>query len=140
MKKTTTDNKYYTPTEDEFFIGFEIEWLHHTDWIKVHFMSPGMFGFDDVEDLVKQTRVKYLDRDDVESLGWKAGSSGIPMEEYVGWQEFKRHDYTIILFDTGEVRVRQDKAEGIVMVIDTIFKGTIRNKSELQRLLKQLGI
>ena len=125
-------DKYYTPSIEEFHVGFEVEWLHKSDWLKVHFMCMEQFGFSDVEDLVKQTRVKHLDREDIEDLGFKHSHHSTSYTNY-----FEK-DNTEISVYSGYKKVTVKKIWAVRN--EVIFKGTIKNKSELKKLLKQLGI
>jgi len=70
-------------------------------------------------------RVKYLDREDIEELGWVVNS---------------RKDYTFndyyMHWNTGD----NPKWMEIVKGEEYIFKGVLKNKSELKVIMKQLGI
>ena len=77
-----THNKYYTPELEEFHVGFEYEYFTkdwvgkdytHT-WVKLKFNQKEDYG-NDLDNMVyfietEQVRVKYLDREDIESLGF----------------------------------------------------------------------
>lgn len=69
--KLTHDNggvmTHYVPAIEEFHVGFEFEFLEKGNYKPMEFICNGQFGFDDVEDLVKVSRVKYLDIKDIES-------------------------------------------------------------------------
>jgi len=155
-----SDNKYYTPSIEEFHVGFEYEVFNKTekylkgglttfpidtklDWTVFTFPDPYV-GYE-IPEIFKQytLRVKYLDREDIQSLGWT----------YVGrsiddW-------YTIEgMFEIGkwtsyEVQMhcdyRNKDRRMFINAIDrgedcSIFKGTIKNKSELRKLMEQLNI
>lgn len=66
-------SKYYIPEIEEFFYGYKYEVLEReNEWL------PQIFGehyepYDDVRD--NKIRTKYLDKEDIESLGWKEVSS-----------------------------------------------------------------
>ncbi len=148
------EKKYYTPSIEEFHVGFEIEWLDKTEWRKVHFMCLEQFGFSDVEDLVKQTRVKYLDREDIESLGfyhtgketWTDIYNINSNPKYATWvmkviniPEMKKDgkyvsDKEITLLVSIKF-FHPDDAKG-----ELHFYGEIKNKSELKNVLKMIGI
>ena len=76
---------------------------------------------------------KPLDRTDIESLGW----------EYV--QE-SVDGINLMRYKLGKYKIKQiNKIEfciGIIAIdrFDVLFQGTIKNKSELKTLLKQLGV
>lgn len=142
--KVMENNKYYTPTIEEFHVGFEytkkelIDKGHNNtklfineDLIKSHFTT------DDI-------RVKYLDKEDIESLGWEftgktidiwfkkegifhAISGGHKFTEYKLHYGLHDHCLYINAYFGGTDEGR-------------LFEGIIKNKSELKRLMKQLGI
>jgi hypothetical protein len=130
------NNKYYTPLIEEFHVGFEyqkkyiianrVQWSNKVvgradsiNYIDISLREPKMDG--------APIRVKYLDKEDIESLGWRIDGRG---------------DYSIdsfyISWHTGEERpiwveiTKED--EGCV------FDGKLKNKSELKRLMQQLNI
>ena len=142
------ENKYYTPSIEEFHVGFEYE-IYESNinreyiWKKQIFEEftfeseintydgemPFNVGFSE-----KRIRVKYLDSDDIESLG------------FVDPQYFKDADY--FGYTKGNIRLYLlPSHDGIkVTKIDQfglkwdLFSGDIKNKSELKVLLKQIGI
>ncbi len=71
-------NKYYTPEIEEFHVGFEYEWFDGSDWNKVtqKYFDGGLFNNGDGEHPFEYQlsdvgiRVKYLDQEDIESLGF----------------------------------------------------------------------
>jgi hypothetical protein len=71
-------------------------------------------------------RVKYLDREDIESLGFKCMGGN--------WYHDNKAYQIIGTWESIEVSRGQHEYR------DVLFKGTIKNKSELKRLLKQLNI
>lgn len=127
------ESKYYTPTIEEFHVGFEYQTLIQEHdmcvWYKVKVNS--LIDINDVFDIYNgkkennTIRVKYLDKEDIESFGFK-------ITELYG---FVKDKWCILL--RGEHRLEIVRKENPV---DVIFYGTIKNKSELKGLLKQLGI
>lgn len=151
------DNKYYTPSIEEFHVGFECEILNTDKWelkiitscfiqtIDKIFRNPSMGVWPGI-------RVKYLDKEDIESLGFKFTGKAVDdwfeLEKKVRlssghWfnkfrlqhdrdnsfkTEIKDHNYNIKIYGIG------------VDLEDVLFEGVIKNKSELKCLLKQLGI
>jgi hypothetical protein len=131
------ENKYYTPAIEEFYSGFEYEYLNNKNqWVKSNEFSND-FEYEDNPHYevqkrcdLKTVRVKYLDQQDIESLG------------------FITYDDTT--FDKGDLQIRfncllQKKGQGLGLVIydrysGIIFTGYIKNKSELIKLFKQLDI
>ena len=117
--------KYYTPTIEEFHVGFECE-MNTTpnNWVKA---SITLIHFQYLNKWLQEglIRVKYLDRENIESLGFRQCES--------------------FFYSTkGDYRIYSE-LERIYQIEDliyakTLFSGEIRNKSELSRLLKQLEI
>jgi len=74
-------------------------------------------------------RVKYLDKEDIESLGFEQSKEEASL--------FNKGDYWIC-FTEGvhhlEITLQVDN------INDTVFSGIVKNKSELKRVLKQIGI
>lgn len=127
------EKKYYTPTIEEFRIGFEFEWFIGMDkeWCRTiiqngHQLASWALYKD------REFRAKYLDSEDIESLGFKKIDN-----EY-----FRIGDHLLQLLGDSNIRMFPsgdddyfDEWEAYV-----IFHGKIKNKSELIILLKQLGI
>lgn len=129
--------KYYTPTIEEFHIGFEYEFTDsptNTDWTKAVVRDGAQI--DDITrkykgESVYSLRAKYLDREDIESLGWKDIGS-LWFEGFGLYQLRKWKDDLVFLYNT-----RHEAAEGKA---EQIFAGVIKNKSELKKMMQQLGI
>lgn len=158
------ENKYYTPVEEEFHKGFKyeirtieyplkkmltresfIEWKEtFPDKLKWH---PLVFdGLPiNIVDYVglspfpwrHSTRVKCLDREDIEELEFEYDTSNKthlyfyknnPLDENYWFLSLEKETLIIEIFDSNEESSNS-------------FFGKIKNKSELKRLLKQqLGI
>jgi hypothetical protein len=113
------EKKYYQPTIEEFHVGFEYERCDGGySWIKD--IYPRASENTKLERLIPYTRVKALDREDIESLEID-DSVHIEFYEFVG-----ENEPNIII-----------KPKSIY---NPFFKGTIKNKSELKRILKQIGV
>ena len=68
------DNKYYIPSIEEFHVGFEYEILtNYTKENEKWEFVNNPFTIERLEIFIenKHVRVKYLDKDDIESLGFK---------------------------------------------------------------------
>ena len=152
------ESKYYTPEIEEFRVGFEYE---------QHTMTKGDFFFLDLKtgkkELIQENneeicykmvhkseplsdrpfeiqqiinagniRVKYLDREDIESLGWKFDKQHAGLDDMT----FFKDDYILDTEDENNVRIYEGTCGNEL----NLFDGTIKNKSELKVLLKQLGI
>jgi len=153
---------YYNPLIEEFYIGFAYETYNselHTWENKVikdseHlcyllFNSNNTTWLEECKDVV---RVKYLDKEDIESLGFSIETESSETKEF--FYNFGKEDYTLEYFNwfvngstepnipfdystaTEYRKVKIKNKEGQF----TVFNGTIKNKSELKILLKRLGI
>lgn len=137
------EEKYYTPEIEEFHVGFEYEAFHNKKWFfaegEDHWVKSKVnFGTDILiisyavdHDFV---RVKKLDREDIESLGF---DNYIPPREYDHtWHYNGSRDPKIkVWFNNKFPTVRMYSSYPAIQ-----FQGTIKNKSELKKLLKQIGI
>ena len=150
------ESKYYTPEIEEFHVGFEYEslqdprlpekdssWEQNTiddEWDLKTFI--GYYCGDHIE-----VRVKHLDREDIESLGFEdykhSSCDWYKLEKrvednfssYGYWNCFRLlHSYT----DEGiKIIAYEHSFNGDENVL---FAGKVKNKSELKRILKQIGI
>ena len=128
-------DKYYTPEIEEFHIGFEYEYEDinesgsTTSWYKTVVKENECYIIDQhlkySDDL--NLRVKYLDKEDIESLGFKFKTDLYVKDDLT--LQVHKDSITIKYYDNfnNEWRTR---VEQIV----------IKNKSELVKLLKQLQI
>lgn len=135
--------KYYTPSIEEFHVGFEYEVQIKDVWIKSCFIEHMVA----TKDSINICRVKCLDQQDIEALGWwyDPNSEPIPnrkelpvFEGYI-FDAQKENDkcWILYLFSDGIVwidYIYKCGGEGY------IFKGTIRNKSELKKVMDMVGV
>jgi len=131
-------DKYYTPRIEEFHIGFEYESFDPIDsfWIPSisnSYTISWLYGHKTISDWV---RVKYLDKEDIESLGFK-------IDEWVNIENFGdvMISYSELLH---RIRIKtkdfyRDNS-GRYDDLYLIYRLEVKNKSELIKLLKQLGI
>lgn len=134
------DNKYYTPELEEFHIGFEYEVdslynkFSHKSFNKIIAIWEELdIVFDDYEheDHFNEIyRVKYLDKEDIESLGWLE-SKEIENNFFLK-DQYRRNWKLYLTKDIGRIILENDCNYFIDIVI--------KNKSELKKLLKQLNI
>lgn len=137
----TEENKYYVPKNEDLFIGLEYERQDFDDenvWHKEVIKFD--YGWLEIsEDFASDIRIKYLDRQDIESLGWKGAT------EYNNLVVFHNAD-RLLIFNLEKHFV---KITGIVGSaksqydwdsLNAIFDGTIKNINELKRIMKMLGI
>ena len=151
-------DKYYTPDISEFHVGFECEYEVSDIWESIiigiegagHYNDIWCFEFSDYSNAIntKSIRVKYLDKEDIESLGF------IKLPDIENVFKYKINYTTHGLKDTKEwfywhisLLERSDKYPNLIIsnnedydTLDVIFEGWIKNKSELKVLLKQLKI
>ena len=141
------ENKYYTPTIEEFHVGFECEVATissngNENWSK-ELIGPTWFnsiGQNNIKESIIELgtyRVKYLDKEDIESLGFE-----------VKWNEYgnvvlEKGKYRIFYntrFETDKVTI-VDKVDDETPFTDcpVLFTGIIKNKSKLKRILKMIG-
>lgn len=135
--------KYYTPELSEFHIGFEYEWcepeydgnnVFNRHWVKeiFDFNSIDFFKFDGIY----EKRVKYLDKEDIELLGF--GDYEPPYEYDHTWTKGK---WQIKVWFNQFIKDKQIEPVVRLNHMGTMFfHGHIKNKSELVKLLIQLGI
>ncbi len=136
------ENKYYAPSIQEFHVGFEYEVCSNKDssWIVVDDFSNA-YDYEDsplygvIKDLENnRIRVKCLNREDIESLGWFYKQTTDAGLDYFWDNKTQKHSI-ICNYTTGwtVITVRSDARKEDY----TAFAGYIKNKSELKRLLTQ---
>lgn len=147
--------KYYIPTIDEFHLDFEYQVFEDSDSVEKTGWIDQTFGREEwaEEDLeyiekneLTRIRVKYLDKKDIESLGWK-------------YEDIYRNGgtelYTLSLFKLSfdapnklfskaerclRVTINSDEERNGLRIEKTLFRGNIKNKTELKRVMQQVGI
>ena len=135
------ENKYYTPEIDEFFVGFEFEELFKQKWNRlipppkdspnewVKLKLDTSHSISRIISKIKQdkVRVKYLDKQDLIELGFNKDPSGVRYFEFNGFQlYFDIHqDFNVTIYNDDSI---------------IVFQGDVKNKSELIKVLKMLGI
>ncbi len=127
--------KYYEPDISEFYVGFEFERTVGT--------SDDSYYHDKIEEVheiadvfcCEKVRVKYLDREDIESLGWVFVSP----DRYL---KYRKDGDEFDLFHNPEnnnVWIRKALTAN-TDTNSTMFLGEIKNKSELKVILRQTGL
>lgn len=126
-------DKYYTPEIEEFHVGFEYE--RCDDGYKWFLdVYPRAAEHIKLENFLSYTRVKYLDSDDIESLGFKQ----IDPHPFYTLNRSETHWLAIqTLHDDKCLIGLIDKSKPTDW--NPLFVGIIKNKSELKRTLKQIG-
>lgn len=141
------ENEYYTPSIEEFHVGFEYEILA-TDkpiimWEKEIFAITTHDDLKIIDDEIRESliRVKCLNKEDIEEVGF----------EYVGGCMDGRTNQLFNKELNGKIFQIECSFKAICQVQIKIFVPygedviivksiSIRNKPELERLLKQLDI
>jgi hypothetical protein len=149
-------SKYYTPEIEEFCIGFEYEVVYEDNSVYKYIFgedlenSDGFIPWISPNTLLtylakKYIRVRYLDREDIKSLGFTDKDLNIPTK----FSFYKKTDNNIIYEIKTYWDMDRTKRENLIRVFKgtlhnypytEIFRGNIKNKSELIKLLKQLEI
>ncbi len=155
--------EYYTPELEEFHIGFEYEHLDSIckSWNK-YTLDRDIISNDslpenplDCEESGEQYRVKYLDKEDIESLGFRILRntslekyfpkmvSQINSSEddiYISENPSKKFKFAILRQwkdNRISISVTDDESSALLTVVNTY---TCKNKSKLKSLLKDVGI
>ena len=142
------ENKYYTPTIDEFHVGFE--YIISDFYVKdKHEILDVMddYGYPERDELshinawINNCRVKYLDKEDIESFGFIKNDLNM-QQIYTDFFNMNKDcvknkcPYRLYIdYDSHLIMIKYPLSDGQIL-----FNGTIKNKSELKTLLKQLGI
>ena len=146
------ESKYYTPSLEEFHVGFEYEidntWGEYKKVVFEDFRGISVGSGNDRVPFDHKARVKYLDKEDIESLGFEFNNEA--SREWVG-NEGSGKECFWYFSKNGVGRswtIKWDKNRN-TLIFDMIhhmrspkriFEGRIKNKSELKRVLKQVGI
>lgn len=141
------ENKYYVPNIEEFHIGFKYyedigrgiyEQQVYDGEIITSERYVDCYGafYDSIEDSInfKMIKVKYLDKEDIESLGFEKS----PNNENLFWRY--KGDFEIQLSFDNKAESKELGIGISIYKIDLVFNGYCKNKSELKKILKQLGI
>ena len=145
--------KYYTPKLEELHVGFECEILDQSStklindrkWHTVS-VSPNnnelgiSVAFNRIPQLLKrdEIRVKYLDTEDLESLGWIQKLNKYVIDKST---EFPNETIRFILNFNGSTNIQIFKIS-LTSYGETVenMQFKINNKSELHKLMQQLNV
>lgn len=153
------ENKYYSPKIEELHIGFECE-IDQSEINKNFKWCEYVIGTDYENITIARAisevnkngiRVKYLDRQDIESFGFKFDATRSKVDgNFVGSYENEKYylDYSPYSYSgefNSSVHLRVMKTKDIPITsyqsnYQFIYDGIIKNKSELKKLLIQLEI
>jgi hypothetical protein len=146
MVMENKENKYYTPELDELFIGQTVVVVGSTIRGKDTFEEKIL----DEENLLAYKNsclIRYLSRKDIESLGFEYDNNAEPIPS-----RKEGYDPCIAFLIEKDNAMKQwqlflfpDRTVWIDYTFDCagfgyVFKGIIKNKSELKRILKQIGV
>jgi len=147
------EDKYYTPQLEEFHLGFRFEFMKGDKWQKDELSNYDITSSHQMEECenfieeiikgIRDVRVKYLDREDIEELDWVHYSKSI--NDWFNWEStirlesghFMKFKLQIGYFDH-RVRIIANEYEGAND--EVFFEGYLNNYNELQKLMKQLNI
>ncbi len=142
--------KYYTPEISEFHIGFEFEYRVKDDiWEKdtidtsisdrkglvLDIPSENEYGYDPIN-----IRVKHLDREDIESLGFVYDNSINNRDIFELKIDSHKQIVLKINFNVAKIEILSEDLNVFTDIDNYLFSGKIKNKSELKKLMVQLGI
>jgi len=147
-------DKYYTPSIEEFHVGFEFEFEKHfhtkegqqSEWEPMVFRTS-FVGLERIS--LERLRVKCLDREDIESLGFKlTGGKLIEGKRDIYELPYKNGredgiDILTLIHPAGRENwclIVEGSSINPVRDHHTRFAGSIRNKSELKKVLKMIGV
>ena len=141
------ESKYYTPTIEEFRVGFSYEYKNHTGtvrdltslpWIKSTIKSINELAY--VErglSIEGNTRVKLLDIEDIEEVGFNNFTDSRGW--WRGFMKINEEEYIVIHLGRNIVLEKKRKVDNDLYAHPNIlFAGKIKNKSELQQILKMV--
>ena len=134
-------SKYYKPEIEEFHVGFEYEVEDLGDDGRTRVWRPQVFEGEEtrtyfIEELENhEMRVKYLDKSDLESLGFYLQYPDLSSSPFINKDIYKDNACIIDIRSNNMVSITKCNYPNTSTLG---FK--IKNKSELKKLLKQLGI
>lgn len=138
------ENKYYVPEIEDFHVGFEYE-INNNPW-ELKKVSVSM-DLEAIQYHIKNgdIRVKYLNQDDIESLGFTDKATTV-LDWYTS--EKRSEDNWASYGYWNNFRLLHDREKNKVKIIayeygweeeNVLFQGDCKNKSELIKILNQVG-
>jgi hypothetical protein len=140
-------DKYYTPSLDEFYVGFEYE-VVLPQWYIQEFRNTIVGTNEDLDAInncIKLNRifVKYLDKEDIEELGFTCiDDKTRTMHGFT--YSFETHlpkfigSLINVNFETSKLMIWYGHENNYFA--NKVFYGTVKNKSELKKILLMIGI
>jgi len=145
---TDREEDYYVPTIEEFHVGFEFEVLIENSWVRFvcdkYFCLTNIFtdyseSFSVYEKIKNnKCRVKYLDREDIESLGFELDQCTKDGCVFYKGNLMTKEEWCLTF--GGKTNPKNYLSITSMKNNPNSFTGVVKNKSELKRILKQLGI
>ena len=170
------NTKYYTPSIEEFQVGFELERinqellgnqilknidskvftqkeseLNKDDFFRPHLITPVDIQFYFLNPhCLGDFRVKYIDQEDIESLGFKLSDDVCPYNGKIIFKTDKKSDgfmdgyichYELYFTNSKKIMIYKISYGGFTgneNNKEKVFDGYLKNKSELNRLMQQL--
>lgn len=127
------ENKYYVPSIEEFHVGFEFEHDNSREWVKHTLDNSHSLIEVDKDIYINRIKVKYLDKEDIESFGFKV--EVLDLGQDTNDEEL---DITINNVSVGTFFLDKTVHNCNLKLYNSFYN--IRNKSEFKRLLQQLNI
>ena len=141
-----SQSKYYTPSIEEFHVGFEYESFVDNEfgWLKNLTTQTNNPLARFPHKVIGSIRVKYLDQEDIESLGfqWSHTITG-RYGDYLNFKGRTKYDGIFQLqYTFGDSKIFTEKGAQLLIKHGKEvqkFYGLVKNKSELKRILSQIG-
>ena len=140
------ESNYYTPDIEEFHRGFDFYILDGNPETEKWNPRPTNFTDNQLIEMIEAgiVKVKYLDREDIESLGFEHNphySNGFYGYTSKDVNTMIAHQFIDLSKDTTKITILKNKKTCHLggSLWEPIFVGKIKNKSELKRILKQIG-
>lgn len=141
------ENKYYTPTQEEIHFGFEFEarykdkpWVKgiaDEDFFDTDFDTAPVVRFGAVDNKRSDVefRVKYLDKEDIESEGFEFLRTNEKVNLFQRNIIFIKHR-----IEDNWIEIENNRGSAMHLRGDVFFSGKINNKSEFKKILKMIGV
>lgn len=136
------ENKYYIPQIEEYCVGFRFERLIKNNYQEFRVETP--YKLSDAliaiqtNNIINEIRVKYLDKSDIKECGWIHNGGKCldgAMQTYIKGNE--DNPYVLYYAENNPGKLSINIGYGMDL---QIFRGTIKNITELKKLMEQLGI
>lgn len=133
--------KYYTPDLGDFCLGFAFEKfiLFRDDWVSDKIESS--YDYNEVWDVFNEgkqgryLRIKYLDKEDIESLGWDVDWLLVESAQHRKFSNNRIYLLNSTILNQN-ILITEIVGEGI----KRIFDGECKSKNELRKLMQWLNI